>query len=424
MFLFGKSKKLEERIAQLEQELNDTRTNAEQELQAEHEKYAELETQVESLNAAREALEAEKARYEEAIADLRQQNEAALDEERSRSNDALIALREHIYAERADLMNQSEKELSVQTLMGLSGFGTRMERLERRYADLLKAVNTEVSTVISTESENILGGFQDAKAEMIDAFSAQGEAMRSDYGKVNEEALQALSSDTQAVVRSFHENTAQMLEELTQKSELMRSDYGRINEESMQTLSASTQAVVTSFQEKTTQMLEELTQESSTMRSEYGKINDEAMQALSANSQAVVNSFRQNTTQMAEMVDSLRREIGQAAKNTVEAVTAVPNPFEDSALSARMNGIEQAIMSLKERIEGLERCDIREGLSSILDRIEALGDKVNELSASWSSSDIIEKSAEEVKLEDMSEAAEELTGNEAPVDSEEPAEND
>ena len=463
MFFFGKSKELEERVAQLEQELNEAKRNAAQELQAEREKYAELETQVESLNAERDALAAEKANYEEAIEELKQQNEAALDEEKTRSNDALIALREHIYADRADLMNRSEKELSVETLMALSGFGTRMERLERRYADLLKAVNTEVSSVISSESEGILGHFRDAKAEMIDAFTAQSEAIRSDYGKVNQEALQTLSSDTQAVVKSFQENTAQMLEDLAQKSETMRSDYGRINEESLQALSANSRAVVDTFQEKTAQMLDDLAQKSETMRSDYGRINDEAAQALSANSRAVVdtfqektaqmldeltkqsnnirtnynrisdeatqalaansqvvvNNFQRNTNEMAEMVDSLKLEIGQAAKSAVDAVTAVPNPYEDSALSAKMNGIEKDITGLKEAIGGLAQDDLREGLASILSRIEALSGRVEGLYAAKESPVTIEKVAESIA--DQASAAVEAV---EPEDSEEPVEND
>ena len=43
MSFFGKSKQLEERIAQLEQELTDARTSAEQELQAERSSRGELE---------------------------------------------------------------------------------------------------------------------------------------------------------------------------------------------------------------------------------------------------------------------------------------------------------------------------------------------------------------------------------------------
>ncbi len=416
MFFFGKSKRLEERISQLEQELNDVRTSAEQDLQAEREKHAELETQIESLNAAREELETEKACYEENIAELKRQSEEALDEERSRSNDALIALREHIYAEKEDLMNRSEKELSVQTLMSLSGFGTRMERLERRYAELLKDVNKEVSSVISAESESILGHFSDAKAEMIDAFTAQSEAMRSDYGKVNEEALQALSSDTETVVRSFQENTAQMLEALAQKSEAMRSDYVKINDEATQALSASSQAVVAGFQEKTTQMLDELTQQSSAIRSDYGRISDEATRTLSTNSQAVVNSLQQNTAQMAELVGSLKTEISHAAKNAVDAVTAVPNPYEDSALSAKMNGIEQDIAGLRERIGELGQDDIRDGLASILNRIEILSGRVEGLYAAGASSDSAEKSAGEIILEQAAAAVEAAADSEAPVE--------
>ena len=423
MFFFGKSKQLEEKIAQLEQELNDARTNAAQELQAEREKQAELETQIQSLNTAREELTAEKSRYEETIAELKRQNEEALDEERSRSNDALIALREHIYADREELMNQSEKELSVQTLMALSGFGTRMERLERRYADLLKDVNAEVSSVISSESENILGCFRDAKEEMIDAFATQSDAMRSDYGKVNEEALQVLSSDTQAVVSSFQENTSRMLEDLAQKSEAMRSDYARINDEVTQALSANSQAVVTGFQEKTTQMLDELTQQSSAIRSDYSKINDDATHALSTNSQAVVNSIQQNTAHMADMVDSLKKEINQAAKNAVDAVTAVPNPYEDSTLSAKMNGIEQDITNLREQISGLGQDDIREGLASLLDRIETLSSKVEGLYVAGESSGSVEKSAEEVVLSEETKSVE-SADTEDHLYIEEPSEND
>ena len=423
MFFFGKSKQLEEKIAQLEQELNDARTNAAQELQAEREKQAELETQIQSLNTAREELTAEKSRYEETIAELKRQNEEALDEERSRSNDALIALREHIYADREELMNQSEKELSVQTLMALSGFGTRMERLERRYADLLKDVNAKVSSVISSESESILGRFRDAKEEMIDVFTTQSEAMRSDYGKVNEEALQALASDTQAVVRSFQENTTQMLEDLAQKSETMCSEYGRINDEATQALSANSQAVVTGFQEKTTQLLDELTQQSSAMRSDYSKINDDTTHALSTNSQAVVNSIQQNTAHMADMVDSLKKEINQAAKNAVDAVTAVPNPYEDSTLSAKMNGIEQDITSLREQISELGQDDIREGLASILDRIETLSGKVEGLYVASESSGSVEKSPEEIVLDAETETGE-AADTEDHLSIEEPVEND
>ena len=417
---FGRSKELEERVAQLEQELREARANAEQELQAEREKCAELQTQVQTLNASREELEAERARYEETIEELKRQSEEALDEERTRSNDALIALREHIYADKEDLMNRSEKELSVQTLMALGGFGTRMERLERRYADLLKAVNTEVISVISAQSESILGHFRDAKSEMIDAFAQQSEAMRTDYGKVNEEALQALSADTQTVAQSFRENTAQMLEELAQKTEALRGDYGRINDETTQALTADSQAVVNSFQEKTAQMLTELTQQSSAMRSDYGRINDEATRSLSANSQAMVNTFQEKTTQMAAMVDSLKKEISQAAKNAVDAVAAVHNPFEDSALSAKMNGIEQDMTSLKALIKGLAQDDIRNGLVSVLDKIEALSGKVEGLCAGGEPSE----KKEGIVSDGAEVAGETIPEEKDPVDSEEPMENE
>ena len=422
MFFFGKRKELESRVAQLEQELNEAKLNAEQELQSERQKQTELETQVESLNASREALEAEKAQYEETIEALKHQSEEALDEEKARSNDALIALREHIYADKEDLMKRSEKELSVQTLMSLSGFGTRMDRLERRYADLLKAVNTEVSSVIGSESESILDRFRDAKAEMIDAFTTQSEALRSDYGKANEEALSALSSDTQAVVRSFQENTSQMLENLTQKSEAMRTDYGRINDEATQALSANSQAMVNSFQEKTAQMLEDLTRQSNTIHSNYVRINDEATQALYSNSQAVVKNLQQNAAQMTEMVDSLKKEIDQAARDAVEAVTAVPNPYEDSALSAKMNGIEQEISELKARI--VKQDDLRDSLAALLDKIETLSGRIEGLYAAREASDGNKKREEETRSDGATAEGVAPDGKINPADSEEPLEAD
>ena len=422
MFFFGKRKELESRVAQLEQELNEAKLNAEQELQSERQKQTELETQVESLNASREALEAEKAQYEETIEALKRQSEEALDEEKARSNDALIALREHIYADKEDLMKRSEKELSVQTLMSLSGFGTRMDRLERRYADLLKAVNTEVSSVIGSESESILDRFRDAKAEMIDAFTTQSEALRSDYGKANEEALSALSSDTQAVVRSFQENTSQMLENLTQKSEAMRTDYGRINDEATQALSANSQAMVNSFQEKTAQMLEDLTRQSNTIHSNYVRINDEATQALYSNSQAVVKNLQQNAAQMTEMVDSLKKEIDQAARDAVEAVTAVPNPYEDSALSAKMNGIEQEISELKARI--VKQDDLRDSLAALLDKIETLSGRIEGLYAAREASDGNKKREEETRSDGATAEGVAPDGKINPADSEEPLEAD
>ena len=421
---FGKSKQLESRVAQLEQELNEARMNAEQELQSERQKQTELEAQVESLNAACEALEAEKAQYEETIEALKRQSEEALDEEKARSNDALIALREHIYADKEDLMNRSEKELSVQTLMALSGFGTRMDRLERRYADLMKAINTEVSSVISSESERILERFRDAKSEMLDAFTTQSEVLRNDYGKVNEEALLALSSDTQAVVRSFQENTTQMLENLTQKSENMRSDYSRINDETTQALAANSQTMVNSFQEKTAQMLEDLTRQSNTIHSNYVRINDEATQALYSNSQTVVKNLQKNAAQMAEMVDSLKKEIGKAARNAVDAVTAVPNPYEDSALSAKMNGIEQDISDLKARIGKLGQDDLRDSLASILDKIEALSGRVEGLYDTREASDGMKKSVEETQSDQATTAGGVPAGKIEPLDSEEPMETD
>ena len=215
MSIFGKRKEYEQRISQLESELSIFKQEAEKALQSEREQKKELEDRIVLIqNKSDETIEEEKKRSENAIKEAAEKYEAALREEKKRFNDTLISLREHIYSEKDELNRLPEKELIVRTLMGLGGFGGRLDRIEKQYEALIHNVNEEIMGLIHSECESILNRFQSANSDIINSMASANEGLISAYKTRTTEMQESFITETQKMQMLVRSDTNELKKEI------------------------------------------------------------------------------------------------------------------------------------------------------------------------------------------------------------------
>ena len=201
MLFTNKKKEYEDRIAQLEAELAGMKRKCDDEIQAERSQREQLEESITTIqNNAQEEIAAARSsaeqtvqdtieRYDAALAEEKARMEEELREEHRRNKDTLIALREHIFAEKGELMDLSDKELLVKNFMALSGFGTRVDRLEELYKNAFAVINDEITKGLGEKSDSILQDLKSAGEQMSSAFSTESHAL-----------VEALSTEGHAMV--------------------------------------------------------------------------------------------------------------------------------------------------------------------------------------------------------------------------------
>ena len=120
------------------------------------------------------------------------------------------SLREHINAEKKELLGLSEKELMVRAVMALGGYGGRLDRIEAQSRRLLQDVCTEMKVILENESRTILERFhgdidtlrrevksaeneiRTTRVTAIDGFKAEVSTLKADIQTVGEETVRAI----------------------------------------------------------------------------------------------------------------------------------------------------------------------------------------------------------------------------------------
>lgn len=124
------------------------------------------------------------------IEEEKHKSEEALAAECKRSADALKAERERIAAEKAELLALSEKELMVQTVMALGGYGTRLDRIEEQRESLLQEIKTETMRILSEESANLLNALH----EDINGLQKTVSSLKHEICEVGKSTTEAIES--------------------------------------------------------------------------------------------------------------------------------------------------------------------------------------------------------------------------------------
>ncbi len=94
------------------------------------------------------------------IEDIIRTSELELMAEKERSERAVHDEREAIRANEAELSQTDEKELLVRTVMALSGYGTRLDRLEKSLSEIMKRTKYQTGSGFSGGTEGYHPGTQ------------------------------------------------------------------------------------------------------------------------------------------------------------------------------------------------------------------------------------------------------------------------
>ena len=113
-----------------------------------------------AMKAARAEADRFGRETDEKMAQLAKMNELELVEQRELTRQAVAAEREAIRAEEAELAEADEKQLLVKTMMALSGYGTRLDRMEETLDAICRRMKFQKSYGISVLEEP-----EEAKAE-------------------------------------------------------------------------------------------------------------------------------------------------------------------------------------------------------------------------------------------------------------------
>ena len=117
------------------EEIDGIRTRAEREI-SEAKKAAEVEVERSHLEAeemektSKENLERLRKETNRKVTEMMKASELEILQEKDRSKRALAGERESIKTEAAELSRESEKDLLIRAILALSGYGTRLDRLE------------------------------------------------------------------------------------------------------------------------------------------------------------------------------------------------------------------------------------------------------------------------------------------------------
>ena len=94
------------------------------------------------------------------IEDIIRTSELEVMAEKERSERAIHEERETIRASETELAQADEKELLVRIVMALSGYGTRLDRLEKSVSEIMKRTKYQTGSGFSGGTEGLLSGGQ------------------------------------------------------------------------------------------------------------------------------------------------------------------------------------------------------------------------------------------------------------------------
>lgn len=164
----GKFRELE---ASSEEESLHIRSKAEKEAE-EIKKAAQNEIDIVREEADKKVAEAKKAAQEDIdrvcleadkkVADIIKVSEVERLEEKEHSKRAMIEAREAIKVDEAELRKADEKQLLIRTVMALSGYGTRLDRLEEALVALEKRSRYPVSSGFTSARDTVAQSSQNS----------------------------------------------------------------------------------------------------------------------------------------------------------------------------------------------------------------------------------------------------------------------